>query len=83
MDDYFRLWLGYDLVSANQRDRVPGFAGLRDKLAEETRVFLDRVVHTDKGGLRAAADRALHDDRRRRWPPTTGCRRRPGPASGW
>jgi hypothetical protein len=52
MDDYFRRWLGYDLVSANQRDRVPGFAALRDKLAEETRVFLERVVHTDKGGLR-------------------------------
>jgi hypothetical protein len=52
LDDYFKRWLGYDLVSANQRDRVPGFAELRDKLAEETRVFLDRVVRTDRGGLR-------------------------------
>jgi hypothetical protein len=52
MDDYFRRWLGYDLVSANQRDGIPGFAALRDKLAEETRQFLERVVHTDRGGLR-------------------------------
>ncbi len=52
MDDYFRRWLGYDLVSANQRDQVPGFAALRDALAEETRTFIDRVVRVDRGGLR-------------------------------
>jgi hypothetical protein len=52
MDDYFKRWLGYDLVSANQRDRIPGFADLREKLAEETRVFLDRLVRADGGGLR-------------------------------
>jgi hypothetical protein len=51
MGEFFRLWLGYDLVSANQRDQIPGFAALRDKLAEETRSFIDRVVFTDKGGL--------------------------------
>jgi hypothetical protein len=52
MDDYFRRWLGYDLVSANQRDGVAGFAELRDELAEETRVFVDRIVHIERGGLR-------------------------------
>ena len=31
MDEYFRRWLGYDLVSANQRDQIPGFAALRDR----------------------------------------------------
>ncbi len=51
LGEFFRLWLGYDLVTANQRDRIPGFAGLRDKLAEETRAFIDQVVHTDKGGI--------------------------------
>jgi hypothetical protein len=53
VDDYFRRWLGYDLVSANQRDQVTGFATLRDQLAEETRAFIDRVVRVDRGGLRA------------------------------
>ena len=52
LDEYFQRWLGYDQVSANQRDLIPGFATLREKLVEETRVFLDRVIHTDKGGVR-------------------------------
>ena len=52
MGEFFRLWLGYDLVSANQRDKIPGFAALREKLAEEARAFIDRVVFTDRGGLR-------------------------------
>jgi hypothetical protein len=49
--EFFRLWLGYDLVTANQRDGIPGFAGLRDKLALETETFIDRIVFTEKGGL--------------------------------
>jgi hypothetical protein len=51
MGEFFRLWLSYDLVSTNQRDKIPGFVGLRDKMAEETRNFIDRVVFTEKGGL--------------------------------
>jgi hypothetical protein len=49
--EFFRLWLGYDLVTANQRDQVPGFATLRDKLAAETQAFVQHVVYDDKGGL--------------------------------
>ena len=49
--EFFRLWLGYDLVTANQRDQIAGFAGLRDQLAEETRSFIDKIVFDDKGGL--------------------------------
>ncbi|HEY0706761.1 MAG TPA: DUF1592 domain-containing protein, partial [Polyangia bacterium] len=49
--EFFRLWLGYDLVTANQRDGITGFAALRDKLAQETETFIDRVVFTEKGGL--------------------------------
>lgn len=53
LGEFFRLWLSYDLVTANQRDNVPGFATLRDSLAGETAAFLDRVIFTDKGGLSA------------------------------
>jgi hypothetical protein len=49
--EFFRLWLGYDLVTANQRDQITGFAALRDELAEETRRFIDKIVFEDKGGL--------------------------------
>jgi hypothetical protein len=49
--EFFRLWTGYDLVTANQRDQIVGFAALRDKLAEETRSFVAKVVFDDKGGL--------------------------------
>ncbi|HEY0708715.1 MAG TPA: DUF1592 domain-containing protein [Polyangia bacterium] len=52
ISEYFERWLSYDLVSSNQRDNIPAFATLRGKLAEETRVFLEKVVHTDKGGIR-------------------------------
>jgi hypothetical protein len=51
LGEFFRLWLGYDLVTANQRDQIAGFAGLRDELSEETRSFVDEIVFQDKGGL--------------------------------
>jgi GNAT superfamily N-acetyltransferase len=49
--EFFRLWLGYDLVTANQRDQIAGFAALRPDLAEETRRFIDKIVFEDRGGL--------------------------------
>jgi Protein of unknown function (DUF1592)/Protein of unknown function (DUF1588)/Protein of unknown function (DUF1595)/Protein of unknown function (DUF1587) len=49
--EFFRLWLGYDQVRTDQRDKVSDFAGVREKLVEEARQFLERVVYADRGGL--------------------------------
>jgi hypothetical protein len=52
MSEFFRLWLTYDQVRTDQRDGVAAFESVREKMVQESRAFIERVVYTDRGGVK-------------------------------